>query len=238
MNPLLSSPGEEYVTHIEKVKEQFEVVYPIFEPNLVRILPFDNIQHSLYKMVVFHDLGKLTKKWQERVITKFKNPAHAPIGAACLYKTLPKDLREPISFAVAIHHSDKGLLGNNIEKPDVQAINDWVVNFADNKIDWADGVNELGNEYFPEEVSNLSIEDLKRMARNLRLWSRGCGLLEQHTRRMQMSLVHHILKLCDISAASEREEYRKEPNNPFGGWLMVKEITEYVNRIKTRIEND
>jgi len=86
----------------------------------------------------------------------------------------------------------------------------------------------------PAELNNLGLTDLKEMARGLRLWSRGCGLLEQHARRMQMSLVHHILKLCDISAACEREEYRKEPDNPFGGWLMVEKIKEYVERVKRR----
>ncbi|MCD6318590.1 CRISPR-associated endonuclease Cas3'' [Candidatus Aerophobetes bacterium] len=235
MNPLLSSPDEEYIKHIKRVKEQFDIIYPVFESNLARILPFENIQDALCKMIVFHDLGKLTKRWQERVITNSRNPAHAPIGGAYLYKILPKELREPISFAVAIHHSDRGLLGDNIEKPDVQAINDRIVDYSTNIINWDERVEVLGDEYFPQEVRNLNITDLKEMARGLRLWSRGCGLIEQHTRRIQMSLVHHILKLCDISAASEREEYRKEPDNPFGGWLMVKKIKEYMDSVKERI---
>lgn len=236
MNPLLSSPDEKYIDHIKRAKEQSEVIYPIFEPSLKRILHTNNIQDALYKMVIFHDLGKLTKKWQVRVVKNLRNPAHAPIGAAYIYKLLPEGLKEPISFAVAIHHSDKGLLGNNIERPDVQAINDGIIDYSTNKIIWDEGIDELGNEYFPKEVNNISLTDLKEMASGLRLWSRGCGLLEQHTRRMQMSLVHHILKLSDISAACEREEYRKEPDNPFGGWLMVEKIKEYVERIKRRKE--
>ncbi len=234
-NPLLSSPDEKYIEHIKRVKEQFQVIYPVFKSNLVRLLPFDNTQEALYKMVIFHDIGKLTKRWQERVITNLRNPAHAPIGTAYLYKILPKGLKESISFAVAIHHSDKGLLGDNIERPDVQAINDGIIEYANNRIKWDNRVKDLGDGYFPEEVKELGLADLKEMARGLRLWSRGCSLLEQHTRRIQMSLVHHILKLCDISAASEREEYRKEPDNPFGGWLMVTKIKEYVDNVKERI---
>jgi len=234
MNHLLSSPKEEYLKHIERVKEQFQIIYPIFEPSLMRILPFGNIQDALCKMVIFHDLGKLTEKWQENVGKGKKLPAHAPVGAAYLYKILPENLREPISFAVAIHHSDRGLLGDNIEKPDVQAINDGIVNYSTNKIIWDKRASELNGEYFPEEVKNLGLLDLKNMARGLRVWAKGCGLLKQHTRRMQMSLFHHILKLCDISAASEREEYKKEPDNPFGGWLMSKTITSYVERVSVR----
>jgi predicted nucleotidyltransferase len=161
-------------------------------------------------------------------------PAHASIGAAYLYKILPKELKEPISFAVAIHHSDKGLLGNNIEKPDVQAINNGIIKYTDDKIDWDRRVDTLEDEYFSEEIKELGLPELKNMARGLRVWSKGCNLLEQHARRLQMSLVHHILKICDIFAASEREEYRKDPNNPFGGWLMTKEIKNYVERINIR----
>jgi len=208
MNHLLSSPNEEYIEHIKKVKGQFEIVYPLFESSIARILPFINAQEALCKMVIFHDLGKLTKEWQDGVGKRKGLPAHAPIGAAYLYKILPEGLKEPISFAVAIHHSDKGLLGDNIERPDVQAINDGIIKYADNRIKWDERVKDLRDKYFPEKVKEISLADLKETARNLRLWSRGCGLLEQHVRRMQMSLIHHILKLCDISAASEREEYK------------------------------
>jgi len=237
MSHLLSSPKppEEYVTHIKRVKEQFSTIFPNFESILVRILHSDNIQDALYKMIIFHDLGKLTRKWQEKVVTNLQNPAHAPIGAAYLYKILPERLKEPISFAVAIHHSDKGLLGDNIERPDVQAISDGIIEYTDNKIKWDERVKELGDEYFPEEVEKLDLTDLKEMARGLRLWSRGCNLLEQHARRMQVSLVHHILKLCDISAASEREEYRKKPDDSFGGWLMVEKIKKYTDNLQIRL---
>jgi CRISPR-associated endonuclease Cas3-HD len=236
MNHLLSSPDEKYINHIERARELFEIVYPIFEPNLARLLPFNGVKDALCKMVIFHDLGKLTKRWQDRVGKRSKLPAHAPIGAAYLYKAplVAKKLRNPICFAVAIHHSDKGLLGNNIEKPDVQAINNGIIKYADDKIDWDRRVDTLGDEYFSEEIKELGLAELKLMARGLRLWSRGCGLLEQHTRRMQVSLVHHILKLCDISAASKREEYRKDPDNPFGGWLMAQEIKSYIERISIR----
>jgi len=125
MNHLLSSPEEEYLKHIERAREQLSVVYPLFESALARALPVDDIRGALDKMIVFHDLGKLTEKWQkiaEKEAKENKNlhkPAHAPVGAAYLHRILPQGLREPVSFAVAIHHSDRGLLGDNIEKPDV-----------------------------------------------------------------------------------------------------------------------
>jgi CRISPR-associated endonuclease Cas3-HD len=234
MNLLLSSPQEEYTRHIQRAKDQFELIYPVFKSNLARVLCYDDMQDALSMMIIFHDLGKLTAKWQERVGNNFKLPAHAPIGAAYLWNTLPEGLREPVSFAVAIHHSDKGLLGDNIEKPDVQAIDDGIVDYSTNKIKWDERVDKLKDEYFSQEIKKLGIVELKSMARGLRVWSKGCGLLEQHTRRIQASLIHHILKLCDISAASEREELKKQPDNPFGGWLMVKEIQEYMNNIEAR----
>lgn len=240
MNHLLSSPEEEYVKHIGRVREQFQIIYPIFQPVLIRILPFGDVKNALYEMVIFHDLGKLTKRWQEIVNKEHKEgknlhkPAHAPVGAAYLYKTLPTNLREPISFATAIHHSDRGLLGDNIERPDVQAINDGIIEYTNNRIKWDERVKELEDEYLPEKARAIEIADLKNMARGLRLWSRGCGLLEEHARRLKMSLIHHILKLCDVAAASERKEYQKEPDNPFGGWLMANKIKCYVEKINAR----
>ncbi len=73
------------------------------------------------------------------------------------------------------------------------------------------------------------------MARGLRIWAKGCGLLEQHKRRLQASLAHHILKLCDISAAVARKDYQKENEEDYyGGWLMVENIKNYVEAIATR----
>lgn len=233
-SPLLSSPKEEYLTHIKRVKEHFKVIYPIFESNLVRILHSENIREALYKMVIFHDLGKLAEKWQNGISKGWKLPAHAPIGAAYLYKILQKEVREPISFAVAIHHADKGLLGDNIERPDAQAITDGIIDQATNMIRWGERVRELGSEYFPAEVEKVGIDELKTMARGLRVWARGCNLIEQHTRRMQMSLSHHILKLCDISAAFEREKYKKKIEDHFGGWLMARDIKNYTENIAIR----
>jgi hypothetical protein len=64
-------------------------------------------------------------------------------------------------------------------------------------------------------------------------------LLEQHQRRLQASLAHHVLKLCDISAAMERKEYqKKDEQDYYGGWLMVEEIKKYVNNIQRRRYED
>jgi len=73
------------------------------------------------------------------------------------------------------------------------------------------------------------------MARGLRVWAKGCPFLEQHQRRLQASLAHHILKLCDISAATERKEYKKKDEQDYyGGWLMVENIKNYVDAIGER----
>jgi CRISPR-associated endonuclease Cas3-HD len=240
---LYSAPEETYIDHINRCLEKFKLVFPIWEHAVERIFSTtkdNNMNSILEKMVVFHDLGKLTKRWQENLGTNKKLPSHAPIGAAYLYKKFttenhPDDLKNSIVFAVAIHHTDSGLLGDNIERPDVQAIIEGIVD-NDGKIKWADKAETLGEELFPRELKELTIEDLKNMARGLRIWARSGGILEQHKKRIQASLIHHILKLCDISAASERKEYQKEDDeNYFGGWLMVEEIKEYVNTFQNKL---
>jgi CRISPR-associated endonuclease Cas3-HD len=239
---LYSAPEERYIDHINRCLEKFKLVFPIWEHPVKRIFSTtkdNNMNSILEKMVVFHDLGKLTKRWQENLGTNKKLPSHAPIGAAYLYKKFtrenhPYDLKNAIVFAVAIHHTDSGLLGDNIERPDVQAIIERIVD-NDGKIKWSDETKTLDERFFPKELNELTIEDLKNMARGLRVWARSGGFLEQHKKRIQASLVHHILKLCDISAASERKEYQKEDGeNYYGGWLMVEEIKKYVENIRQR----
>jgi CRISPR-associated endonuclease Cas3-HD len=241
MKALLSSPEEEYLVHIGRVEKKLNSIFSVFEPTLIRALEFNKQNYCLKevfdKMATLHDLGKLTKKWQER-IKPFKPPlpSHASIGAAYLWRILPDGLKEPISFAVAIHHTDKGLLGDNIEKPDVQAITEGIVDYSGNLI-WDERIEELDKKYFPQYADKLNINDLKDMARGLRFWARGCSLSEQHKRRLRASLAHHIIKLCDISAAIERKEFKKENNQEYyGGWLMVETIGKYVDAVSKRME--
>jgi|UniRef100_A0A7C4U3M9 CRISPR-associated endonuclease Cas3-HD len=240
---LYSAPEERYIDHLERCRERLKLIYPLWEPTIRRIFSIGkeaDFGYLLEEMIIFHDLGKLTKKWQENLGTNKRLPAHAPIGAAYLYKKFSKensheDLKNAILFATAIHHTDSGLLGDNIERPDVQAILDGIVD-TDGKIKWADETETLDEEFFPRELKELTIEDLKNMARGLRIWARSGGILEQHKKRIQASIIHHILKLCDISAASERKEYKKEDDvNYYGGWVMSANICEYVENILQRI---
>lgn len=232
---LFSAPGENYIEHIQRCEEKFHIVYPLFKSTISRIIPYGDLEDGFTKMILLHDLGKLTVKWQENLGTNRKLPSHAPIGAAFLYKILPENIRNPLSFAVAIHHTDSGLLGDNIERPDVQVILDGIVDF-DGNIIWHKDAYKLESDWFPGEAKNLTIHELKEMARGLRIWAKGGGLLEQHQRRLQASLAHHILKLCDISAAGERKDYQKKDDEDYyGGWLMVEEIKRYVENIQQRV---
>lgn len=243
---LYSAPGEYYLDHISRCTEKLELILPFFYSTIERSfdtsIDKETLKDYFLKMISFHDLGKLTGKWQTIVEKEMKEnrkihkPSHSTLGAAYLWKILPDGIKEPISFAVAIHHTDRGILGDNIERPDVQAILDGVVK-NDGNIEWLkEEVKKLPKDYFPEEAGNLNISDLKDMARGLRIWAKGCGLLEQHQRRLQASLAHHILKLCDISAATERKEYqKKDAQDYYGGWLMVEEIKNYLDDISNRL---
>jgi len=237
---LYSAPNELYIEHIRKCMNKFEIIFPVFAFTIRRVFSSedDKIQNLLTDMIIFHDIGKLTEKWQKNLGEKL--PSHAPIGAAYLYKKFTKengmeDFKNSIVFAVAIHHADSGLLGDNIERPDVQAISEGIVD-NDGKIKWSDATKTLDEKLFPEKLNKLTINDLKEMARGLRVWSRSGGFLEQHKKRIHASLVHHILKLCDISAASERKEYQKEnEQNYYGGWLMVEDIKKYVDNLQIKM---
>jgi len=240
---LFSAPDEEYLVHIKRCEKKLNTIYPLFADTIKRIFK-NNLSPTAVKkyfsdMILFHDLGKLTTRWQETLGKKQKSPAHAPIGAAYLYKmftgqNIPDDFKNALCFAVAIHHTDKGVLGDNIERPDVQAITDQIVDFAGNII-WHSEVQNLDAPYFPKDALPLNIQDLKAMARGFRLWAKGCELIIQHQRRVQAAFAHHILKLCDISAATERKEFKKEDEQDYyGGGLMVENIKDYVAKISAR----
>jgi len=235
---LYSAPGENYLDHISRCKEKFDLIFPVFASTISRVIDTSKTQKiledSFLKMILFHDLGKITKRWQENVRTNKSLPSHSTIGACYLWKVLPEGLRESISFAVAIHHTDRGLLGDNIERPDVQAILDGIVDNSGN-IKWHEATENLDSGFFTEDAKNMTVNDLKEMAIGLRIWAKGCSLLEQHQKRMQASLAHHILKLCDISAATDRKEYQKKDDQDYyGGWLMVEGIRMYVENVKAR----
>lgn len=237
---LFSSPEEKYLDHINLCLESFKLLFTVFEPIVQRALDYNDISNAFRKMIVYHDLGKLTEKWQENLGTGKRLPSHASLGAAYLWRVLPNGLKEPISFAITIHHTDRGLLGDNIEKPDVQAITDGIVDYG-GKIQWFDKFKResLSQEFFPKELEDFSINDLKEKARGLRRWAKGCSLPDQHKRRLQASLCHHLLKLCDISAASNRRKWEDESideDDLYGGWLMVKNIKDYVSQIKERMK--
>lgn len=235
---LYSAPNENYLDHISKCKEKFELLFPIFYPTVARtfnaFIDQEILKDAFMKMVLFHDIGKLTRRWQEKVGTGNRLPSHSTPGAAYLWLTLPDEIKEPLVFAVAIHHTDKGLLGDNIERPDVQAILDGIADNSGNIV-WHDETKNLTEDSFPQSIRKMNVTALKDMARGLRVWAKGCGLQEQHERRLQASLAHHILKLCDISAAVERKEYNQEDDKDYyGGWLMVKDIKDYVDSLQIR----
>lgn len=248
MSPCLySAPEEDYKEHISKCRDKLKIVLPVFEVPIKRI--FDNsineeyIERCFKDMILYHDLGKLTRKWQENVGKGKRLPSHAPIGAGYVFKKFSnngilEDLKNAITFAIAIHHTDSGLLGDNIERPDVQAILDGIV-YNNGDIVWHEETNKLDDYLFPWDAKRLNVSDLKEMARSLRIWARGGSFLEQHKRRLQATIAHHILKLCDVSAASERKEYKRNDEKEkdyYGGWLMVENIKNYVDTLSKRLK--
>lgn len=219
---LLSAPNEKYKDHVKKCLCIFNKIFPKFEVTIERVFKIfdvksERMKKDLEDMVKFHDLGKLTEKWQEEIRkSNPKLPSHASIGACYLWKRWKgemDDLRYSVVFAVAIHHTDRGLLGDNVERPDVQAIEEWIIDFKNDKVKFVKCLS-----------LDIRVEDLRSMAEDIRKWSRSGSILEQHKKRIQVALVHHILKVCDVVAAKKGR---------FSGasfTRMVDEIYDYYNK--------
>jgi hypothetical protein len=87
---LYSAPEEIYIDHLRKCLERFNIIFSMLDFTIKRIFSIseeENINSLLREMIVFHDLGKLTKRWQENLGTNKKLPSHAPIGAAYLIRS-------------------------------------------------------------------------------------------------------------------------------------------------------
>lgn len=213
---MLSAPDESFMKHILNAILIWEKLKDRVIPTLARLSVKDPqyLEHLVTMMVLCHDIGKLTSPWQRRIKQEnIKRPPHASLGATYLWKLLKDegDIRHAPVFAVNIHHIDKGIIGENTERPHVQLIQAKLV-YYNGKIKWANGAQEILSHIGDNvgitmpNLSSLTISDCEHMAESMRVWSRGVGLLERHKRRILASGFHQILKICDFRAAMKRGE--------------------------------
>jgi hypothetical protein len=204
-----SAPDEPYLQHIERTLTIWAGLRPRFAPTLARLFdrPMDDI---VVKMLEAHDLGKLTMRWQAGIQRhseprRPRLPSHAAIGAAALLQALGQadDEGPAAAFAVAIHHLDRGTLSELLERPDVRAIADGIVDEA-GRLRWHAEAAGVTPPWV--RLEDITLATLTDMARTLRRWARGGPLLVLHRRRLLASALHHVLKVCDIRAAVQRQE--------------------------------
>lgn len=222
---MLSAPKEEYRIHIVNSLSQWDKVSGRFLPTLSRLFDADEdtVNQSVKRMIFSHDIGKLTKRWQEVISIiatgkKMHTPPHASLGAAYLLEWNKKigidsDLGNASVFAVLIHHIDSGVSGNNLESPDAQAILEGLVRGGDEILWHEDGDKVLNSLIFGDSVlplNSTTLRSLTDLSNVLRSWSKCPRLLDQHRHRLLSSSLHHILKICDWRAATERESDDKE----------------------------
>lgn len=223
MNYMLSSKEEMFEEHVRNALLVWGRLQTRMMPSLTRLFREspDTMDEWVKNLIICHDIGKLTRKWQEEIQKPTPRlPPHSSIGAAFLWKMSKslnedklKNVRSAATFAILIHHIDKGVIGDNTERPHIQLVLYRLVN-DDGTIKWhKDGERFLSNlfkvmEKQPFSLMNLQLEDIEAMAEDLRKWSRGIGILERHKRRILASSLHHILKMCDLRAAANRGELK------------------------------
>ena len=242
---ILSSKDESFEDHIQSAIDMWSAIKSRIMPSISRLfqnsIQLNKLDELIRTMIASHDIGKLTKKWQDEIKKpEPRPPPHSMIGAAYLWKMLSNDecqnaltdFRFASSFAVNIHHIDRGIVGDNTERPHIQLI---LYGLVDDRgfVRWCEGADSTISNVFrilKRDVylllSNLVLDDVELMAEDLRKWSRGAGILERHRRRMLVSSLHHILKLCDLRAARNRGDFKNREVSPFvikfveGGLLL------------------
>lgn len=228
---------EPYGTHIQRCTEVWEGLRSRFHSGLQRMFAQSKeaIDLTIYALLALHDAGKLLGPWQFRVEKGLTLPPHAPVSAAVLDEYLTRlriddSLRKAAVFAVAIHHIDRGTIGQNLDEPDTQAIRQGLVDFEGNLLWHPEAQNELdelaGEGRWltePPLLERVGLNSLRATASGLRIWARGPSVRKMHERRLQASLMHHLLRVCDVRAASLRAV---GDANRYEGSLVVKTICE------------
>lgn len=237
---MFSSKDELFEEHVKNAWNVWEKLRNRTTPCLVRLFQEspDALGETVKTLLLCHDVGKLTKRWQDEIRRPTPRlPPHSSLGAAFLWKIFGssgehklKSIQAASSFAILIHHIDKGIIGDNTERPHVQLILYRLVN-DDGSIRWhQDAEKSLSNLFQTlgkkqAFLANLRLEDVEAMSEDLRVWSRGVGTLERHRHRIMASSLHHILKMCDLRASINRGELRDAAVSPLvtkfveGGFL-------------------
>ena len=220
---ILSAPEEPYLDHIGLVVGQWKGIKGRLLPTLCRLFIRDErlIERYILIMLALHDLGKLTSRWQTKIQSehpeKIPTP-HTPPAAAYIYYLFGpqfdqaelKDLLHAITFAILIHHIDRGIVCPTLERPDTLLIERGIIDYRTEKLRWHSEAEEIVEQtaclvdFSPKPISELTLSHIREVSFHLREWSRGGAFLQLHRRRLLASACHHILKLCDIRAAVKR----------------------------------
>lgn len=223
-----SAPEEPYEKHIELCLDSWEKLKIRILPTLSRLFQVDanSADKTIGLTILCHDIGKLSHQWQDNIHKPKaeikRGPPHATLGAPYLLILNGSNfnsLSSASALAILMHHTDSSLAQGNLEHPAEDAINRGLVEYGTENIRWVKGADEAFRQTldnFPEVKQNakplgsIKLKSLENIAKQLRLWARCPVEIERHQRRLQALAIHHILKVCDWRAASQRPQVESD----------------------------
>ena len=223
-----SAPEEPYEAHIKHCLEAWTRLKNRMLFTLSRLFETkkEDVDRIIEMTILSHDIGKLSFRWQEYIHLpkdkRKKPPPHATLGAPYLFSVdddAKTDLHFAGALAILMHHTDSGLAQGNLEHPAEDAVLRGLVEYGTEKIRWAEGAESAfqrslefiyqGEGTF-HTLESITLSSLENLAKDLRMWARCPIEVERHKHRIQALAVHHILKVCDWRAASQRP--KQEPD--------------------------
>jgi len=219
---LLASDKESYEQHAQTcVKEWMKIKNRAIQ-SLQRIFETENgdgLQKVILAMVLHHDVGKLSRRWQQQITLQkekagfiSKKINHSILGGVYTYHLVAENLNENLQIgkvafeAILIHHSGLSISTPMHEDPEGMLFRDGLV--KGERILWNDGADTLleqlngkyGFEHYPLDM--ISFSSVKTASDISKAWLWCGGIREkQHKVRICTSTLYHILKLCDLRAA-------------------------------------
>ena len=72
---IFSAPGEPYSEHIEKTLNEWNKLSSRFKISISRLIDIQENKalELIDKIILFHDLGKLSSKWQDKIVNNPRN---------------------------------------------------------------------------------------------------------------------------------------------------------------------
>ena len=213
---LYSAQNERYSEHVNALMEEWDKFKDKVIYSFKRIFKFEekvSCERSIKAVLIHHDVGKLTEKWQEYIQQEQKKEInHSILGAVYVYCLLKHNNLINQAFlasvyeSILIHHTGRSISGFISQEDPVLLLHRSKIVDKKGTIKWHKHADELVKnindkyDFKHFSLSNITLDTVKKTRRESYGWIK----LHEHKARICVCSIYHFLKVCDLRASSKR----------------------------------